>query len=81
MFAPYQMLLGEQVKAGELREFGTATRMRIETLPDVPTVALSGYMDYEADFWDGVVVPAKTPKDLIADIAARFARALREPEI
>src|SRR5438093_1207123 len=52
--------VGEQVKAGKLRALAVATPMRIDALADVPTVAESGYAGYEADLWDGVVVPAKT---------------------
>jgi tripartite-type tricarboxylate transporter receptor subunit TctC len=72
--------LSEQVKAGKLRAVATATPTRIEALPDVPTVAESGYRDFEADLWDGVVAPAKTPKETIAEITGWFTMALREPE-
>jgi tripartite-type tricarboxylate transporter receptor subunit TctC len=72
--------LAEQVKVGTLRALATATLTRIEPLPDVPTGAESGYKGYEADLWDGVVVPAKTPRETIAEIAGWFTAALREPE-
>src|SRR5204862_3692980 len=49
--------VSEQIKAGNLRALATTTASRIETIPDLPTVAESGYPDYEADLWDGVVVP------------------------
>jgi tripartite-type tricarboxylate transporter receptor subunit TctC len=72
--------LAEQVKVGAFRALVTATRSRIEPLPDVPTGADPGFKDYEADLWDGVVAPAKMPKEMIAEIAGWFTTALRDPE-
>jgi tripartite-type tricarboxylate transporter receptor subunit TctC len=73
--------LGEQLRAGKVRALATAARTRIETLPDVPTVAESGYRDYEVDIWFGVVAPAKTPKETVAQLAGWFTEALRSPEV
>ena len=44
-----------QMKAGKLRALATASRTRLEPVPDVPTVAESGYRDYEAEGWFGMV--------------------------
>jgi tripartite-type tricarboxylate transporter receptor subunit TctC len=52
----------EQLNAGKLRALATGSRMRIELLPDVPTVAESGYKDYEVNQWLGLMAPAKTSK-------------------
>jgi len=68
----------EQVKAGKLRALATASR---EPLPDVPTVADSGYQDHLADAWFGVFAPAKTPKDAVSQLAGWFGSALQVPEI
>jgi tripartite-type tricarboxylate transporter receptor subunit TctC len=72
--------VGEQMKAGKLRALAIATPVRIEALPDVPTVAEAGYAGYEADLWDGVVVPAKTPKETVAEITGWFTSAVQDPE-
>jgi tripartite-type tricarboxylate transporter receptor subunit TctC len=72
--------VGEQVKAGKLRAIAVATPRRIDALVDVPTVAESGYAGYEADLWDGVVVPAKTPKETVEEIAGWFTSAMQDPE-
>jgi tripartite-type tricarboxylate transporter receptor subunit TctC len=72
--------VGEQMKAGKLRALAIATPVRIEALPEVPTVAESGYEGYEADLWDGVVAPAKTPKEIIAEITGWFTSAVQDPE-
>jgi tripartite-type tricarboxylate transporter receptor subunit TctC len=80
VFANYASA-GEQVKAGKLRGLAVTSQRRVETLPDVPTVAESGYGDYEADIWQGVVVPAKTPRETISQLARWFGAAVSAPEI
>jgi tripartite-type tricarboxylate transporter receptor subunit TctC len=71
----------EQLKAGKLRALAVVTRTRIEALPDVPTVAESGYRGYEVDIWYGVVAPAKTPNETIAQLAGMFTAAMQAPEV
>jgi tripartite-type tricarboxylate transporter receptor subunit TctC len=71
----------EQLTAGKMRALAATSRTRIPPLPGVPTVAESGYPDYEAEVWFGVVAPAKTPKDTVAQLAAWFAAALEAPEV
>jgi tripartite-type tricarboxylate transporter receptor subunit TctC len=73
--------VAEQVKARNLRALAATTRTRIESLPDVPTVAESGYKDFEVDNWFGVVAPAKTPKETVAQFAAWFTAAMRDPDV
>jgi tripartite-type tricarboxylate transporter receptor subunit TctC len=80
VFAVYPTV-AELLKAGKLRAIGAASRARIETLPDVPTVIESGYKDYEVDVWMGLVAPAKTPKNSVLQIADWFTAALQAPEI
>ena len=72
--------LSEQVKAGKLRPLATASATRIESLPEVPTVAESGYSDYEADVWYGLVAPSKTPNDVISKLTEWTRRAIETPE-
>jgi len=79
VFASYSTA-SEQLNAGRLRAVAVATRTRIEPLPEVPTVAESGYKDYEFDYWIGVLAPAKTPKEKLAQLAGWFTAALRAPE-
>jgi Tripartite tricarboxylate transporter family receptor len=52
----------EHLKDGKLRALATASRTRIEPLPDVPAVAKSGYKDYEAEVRLWLFAPAKTPR-------------------
>jgi tripartite-type tricarboxylate transporter receptor subunit TctC len=50
-------------------------------LPDVPTVAESGFRDYEHDAWYGMVVPAKTPAQLISQLSGWLTAALQTGDI
>jgi tripartite-type tricarboxylate transporter receptor subunit TctC len=71
----------EQLKAGKLRALATSSSQRIKPLPDVPTVAESGYPGYESEVWLGLLAPAKTPADSIAQLADWFTAALKAPEV
>lgn len=71
----------EQLNAGKLRALATASRTRIDTLPEVPTVAESGYKDYELSYWLGLLAPAKTPRERVSQLAGWFTAALQSPEL
>ena len=73
--------LAELVQTGKLRAIATASAARIEPMPEVPTVAESGFQDFEADIWFGVVAPAKTPNEALTQIAGWFIAAIQAPEI
>jgi tripartite-type tricarboxylate transporter receptor subunit TctC len=73
--------VSEQLNAGKLRALATASRTRIEPLPEVPTVAESGYDDYDVDFWLGLFAPAKTSKETISQLADWFSAAMQAPEV
>ncbi len=47
----------------------------------MPTVGESGYKDYDADLWYGVVAPAKTPKEALSQLSDWFTAAMQAPEI
>ena len=71
----------EHIEAGKLRALATASLKRIESLPDVPTVAELGYPDFEEDTWFGVVAPAKTPGQVVAQLTGWFGSAVITPEL
>lgn len=73
--------LGEQVSSGALRALATPSRTRIPPLPDVPTIAESGYKDMIAEVWFGLVAPAKTPQPIIARYIEWFSQAIEAPEV
>ena len=72
---------GEQVHSGALRALATPSRDRIPPLPDVPTIAESGYKDFVAEVWFGLVAPAKTPQPIIAQYIEWFGGAIEAPEV
>jgi tripartite-type tricarboxylate transporter receptor subunit TctC len=73
--------MDEQLKARKLRPLAIASRARIEQLPNVPTIAESGYKDYEVEGSLGIVAPAKTPKASVAQLIDWFAAALQTPMV
>jgi tripartite-type tricarboxylate transporter receptor subunit TctC len=73
--------MAEQLKAGTLRALATVTRMRIEVLPDVPTVAESGYKGYEIDYWNGLFAPAVNQAASWETVCFGVFAAVQAPEI
>ena len=80
VFAEYAPLAAH-IKAGTLRALATSSRTRIEPLPNLPTVAESGYRDFEVDLWWSLFAPAKTPKDMVTQLAEWFTTAMRTPQV
>ena len=70
-----------ELRAGSLRALATTASTRIAGLPDVPTVREQGYPGLELEGWNGVFVPAKTPKDIVARLQREIAAAVRHPEV
>jgi tripartite-type tricarboxylate transporter receptor subunit TctC len=71
----------EQLKAGQLRALAATSSTRIEPLPDLPTVAESGYKGYDVQVWFGLVAPAKTPKGTLSELGAWFTASMHAPEV
>jgi tripartite-type tricarboxylate transporter receptor subunit TctC len=69
------------VRSGRLRALAVSSPARIAALPEVPTVAESGYPGFEADQWYGIVAPAGTPADVVARLNATINKALASPEV
>jgi len=80
MFGTYSDVV-QIMKAGQLRALAAATRTRIAQMPELPTVAESGYKDYEVTSWFGSYAPAKTPDVTLSQLARWFAAAIQEPEV
>jgi tripartite-type tricarboxylate transporter receptor subunit TctC len=70
-----------QLQTGTLRALATTAAARVPLLPNVPTVMELGYKDVEAEFYGGVVAPAKTPQATISQITRWFSDAIKAPEI
>ncbi len=69
------------VRSGRLRALAVSSPQRIAPLPDVPTVAESGYPGFEADQWYGIVAPAGTPAAVVARLNAEINKALALPDV
>ena len=69
------------LQAGTLRGLVTTSHARVPTLPDVPTFAETGVSNYEADIFYGIVAPAQTPPDTLAQLEKMFSTALKTPDM
>ncbi|GIQ72893.1 tripartite tricarboxylate transporter substrate binding protein [Bradyrhizobium sp. RD5-C2] len=66
------------VKSGMLRALAVSSTERIPDLPDLPTIAESGYPDYAVSVWYGIAAPSKVPDDIAGKIKASLDRALND---
>jgi tripartite-type tricarboxylate transporter receptor subunit TctC len=66
------------IKAGSVRALGVSSEQRSPDLPDVPTIAESGYPEYRVSVWYGIAAPAKLPDDIAAKISASLDRAMND---
>jgi len=73
--------LQPHIRSGKLRPLAVTSSRRVRTLPDVPTIAESGYPGYEAVNWFGIVVPARTPEDTIRKLNAAIRESVNLPEV
>jgi tripartite-type tricarboxylate transporter receptor subunit TctC len=69
------------IKSGSLRALGVTSDSRSASLPGVPTLAEAGLPGYEASAWNGVAVPAKTPKAVIARLNREINAIVALPEV
>jgi tripartite-type tricarboxylate transporter receptor subunit TctC len=69
------------VKSGKIRALATTGAARPPLMPDVPTVAESGYPGYEATNWYAYYAPAGTPKDVLARLHKELVDALNAPDV
>ena len=68
------------IKSGKLKALATTGAKRDPALPDLPTIAEAGVPGYESGVWFGLMVPAGTPKDVIARLNAEAVKGARAPE-
>ena len=65
------------IKSGKLRALAVGSAQRIPVLPDVPTIAESGYKGFETSQWYGLLAPAGTPAPVVKRLQDESARALK----
>lgn len=66
-------------RGGRVRVLAVAGTKRLPALPDVPTVAESGYPEFRAETWNGIAAPAGTPSAIVARIARELGSACADP--
>ena len=70
-----------QVKAGKLRPLAVTSAKRSTSLPDVPTVAESGYKGFDMSTWYGLLMPAGAPAPIVAQMTGAVNKLLATPEM
>ena len=73
--------VGAPIRSGRLRAIATTGPVRMADFPEVPTLAGLGLTGFDVRDWQGLVVPAKTPRPVIDRLAAELAKVLEQPEI
>lgn len=73
--------LKSNIAAGKLKALAVTGTKRLADLPDVPTVAESGFPGFEAYSWIGIFAPAATPPATVAKLSQDFQAALKSPEV
>lgn len=69
------------IKAGKIRALAVTTSQRSALVPDLPTVAEAGVPGFEANNWNGFLVPAKTPRPIINRLNKELTAVLNSPDI
>jgi tripartite-type tricarboxylate transporter receptor subunit TctC len=69
------------LKAGKLVPLAVTGTQRIPQMPEVPTIAESGYPDFDSSIWMGIMAPTRTPPDVIAKLERAFVEASKDPEV
>jgi tripartite-type tricarboxylate transporter receptor subunit TctC len=70
-----------QVRSGKLRAIAVSSLKRWPPVPEVPTVAESGYPDFEAVAWFGMLAPANTPNGIVQKLYQDILKALAVPDV
>jgi tripartite-type tricarboxylate transporter receptor subunit TctC len=73
--------LQPHIKSGRLRAIAVTSARRVPTLPAVATIAESGYPGYEAVNWFGLMVPARTPEDIVRKLNGAIRQTLSTAEV
>ncbi len=69
------------IRDGRMRALAVTSAKRSPVLPDVPTLQESGMAGFEVGAWQGVVMPAKTPPEIVNKLNAEITKALKNPAV
>jgi len=80
MFTTASSAIG-QIRGGRLRVLAVTSAKRMEQLPSAPTMVESGYAEFLSSSWQGVFVPAGTPREAVERLFASLQQTLKTPEV
>jgi tripartite-type tricarboxylate transporter receptor subunit TctC len=69
------------IAAGQVRPIAVTTTSRLASLPQVPTVAESGYPNFSITAWHGIIATGGTPEPVVAQVASGISQALQMPDV
>ena len=69
-----------RAQSGAIRLLGVSTQMRAAQLPNVPTIAESGFPGFAVSTWNGLAARSGTPPEIITKIATEIRRAVKDPQ-
>lgn len=75
------VVAGPHIQSGKVRAIAVTSAARLEALPNVPTVAESGVSGFEVISWQGIFVPAGTPRVIVDRLHAEILKILQQPEM
>jgi tripartite-type tricarboxylate transporter receptor subunit TctC len=70
-----------QITSGKLRALAVTSKQRSAVLPNVPAAAEAGFAELEGDGWIGVLVPSRTPRDIVGELNRQIKIALAAPDV
>ncbi len=80
MFSTVSSAMG-YIKGGRLKALAMTSPKRIDQLPDVPTMKESGYLDGSSGSWQGVLVPAGTPREIVDRLFVVLVQTMKTPDV
>ena len=69
------------IQGGKVRPLAVASKKRLAALPDVPTFEEAGFPDFEVFFWQGIAVPAGTPREIVNRLSTELIKSLQTGEV
>jgi tripartite-type tricarboxylate transporter receptor subunit TctC len=70
-----------QIKAGQFRPLAVTSKNRMQSFPDIPTLAEAGVPDMVIESWSGLFAPAGTPPDIVKKLQDEVIKIVRMPDI
>lgn len=75
------VVAGPHIQAGKVRALAVTSSKRLESMPNVPTVAESGVPGFEVVSWQGIFAPAGTPKPIVEQLHREISKILQQSDM